>query len=259
MGYGLVSREFYIARYIYLTTALDKLPKAVFTRLGDYEGVCIRMIDSSTGKEVRKRITEKNKEWERYKNIAQCRVLLEEQLKKLLANWKADHKGSLKDIAKDYELLPNTENVFDSNLYKSFKNCTNPMENDYPVSHNNILMRSQFEAEVAGILDEMGLDYKYEVSLNLGYQKPFYTDFALHYPEYNRCGFMEVLGGLSGFKYVNRASFCFDAYTNAGLYPNRDIVYIPGDREYRPDQETIKRMIAVMSDALARQYLRKKV
>ena len=49
-----------------------------------------------------------------------------------------------------------------------------------------------------------------------------------------------------------------NAYFNGGLYPNRDIAFIAGDRNYRPDYITMKRIIGVMLDAMARQYVVRK-
>lgn len=255
---GIISKEYYIGRYIYLTGELRKLPDISFARIGKYDGVCIRFTDPETGNSVRKRLTEMNKDWERYRVIAVRKLELQKQLNKLLANWKSDHKGRLDVLAQDYELCPDTDNRFNSEFWNSLEADCNPFPKEFPTVHNGIIMRSDFEAEVAGLLEDMGIEYKYEVALDLGYRKPFYPDFALHYPEFNRCGFVEALGGLGGMKYVSHTSFGFDAFANKGLYPNRDVVYIPADREYKPDQESIKRMIGVMCDTLARQYIRRK-
>ena len=50
MEKGIISKEFYIGRYIYLTTELRKLPNITFTRLDGYAAVSIVETDPVTGK-----------------------------------------------------------------------------------------------------------------------------------------------------------------------------------------------------------------
>jgi len=86
-----------------------------------------------------------------------------------------------------------------------------------------------------------------------GYYK--LPDFALAFPEFNRCGFLEYLGALDDFKYTRKNNRKFEDYNNAGLYISRDIMYLPGDENYRPDEQTIAEMIMVMYSSIARMYL----
>ena len=119
-------------------------------------------------------------------------------------------------------------------------------------------MRSQYETEVASILDDLGIEYKYESRLDFGNQRVVYPDMSCNFPEFNRCGFIEVLGAMDSFSYIRKNADKFIKYSNAGIYINRDIVFVPGDYNYRPDRETIMKMIAVMVDSFARMYVVRK-
>lgn len=255
---AIICKEFYIGKYIYLTTQLEELPEAVFNRMGKYRCIALYTPNPETGKKKRSRITKKNPEYSKYKAIAIRRLHLKKLLKITIANWEKDYRGDLEDIASHYKIIPNTDCVFNSEFYSRLKNNSNTYENNHKVMHEGIVMRSQFEAETATVLDELGIDYKYEVELRFQSGGRFYPDFGLDFSEYNRCGFLEALGGLDNFQYVSNNAKKFDAYFNAGLYPNRDIAFIAGDKNYRPDHETMKRIIGVMADALARQYVVRK-
>lgn len=255
MQQGIISKEFFIGRYIYLTDTLRKLPLVTYNRNGSYPVISIRQKDPITGKITRRRISQSNPEWEIYKPVADKRALLEKQLKHLLSAWKAEYTGSLEDLSSQYFINPNTDNVFDSMLWESLKSNENTYPMYSPVKHNGILMRSLFEVDVADILENMGIEYKYEAGLRLGPDVVVFPDFALNYSEYNRCGFMEALGGMNNFKYSKKNAWKLNHYFNAGIYPNRDLALIPGDEVYRPDHDTMRRVIGVMCDAMARQYV----
>lgn len=258
MNKGIISPEFYIGRYIYLQEELSKLPRVTFNHLGSYEAVSIVIYDPQSRKDVRKRITERNPQWEQYRQIAEKRLKLEDQLRKTKASWKSEYRGSLEQIASEYTIIRNDDELYSSDLFDSLVEDSNGFPKDKAVAHDCIQMRSLFETEVAEILDNLGIEYKYEAALNLGGNKPVFPDFSLNLPEYNRCAFIEVLGLLGNVGYVNYNSMKLDKYVNAGLYPNRDFALISGDYNYRPDHDTIKRIIGVLLDALARQYVVRK-
>ena len=119
-------------------------------------------------------------------------------------------------------------------------------------------MRSVFETDVAQALEDMGIEYKYEVELNLGEFGKVNPDMALNFPEFNRCGFIEVNGRMDESEYISKTGKILIKYSNAGLYINRDIQFISGDYFYRPEPREIKKMISVICDSMAAQYVLKK-
>ena len=52
--------------------------------------------------------------------------------------------------------------------------------------------------------------------------------------------------------------FKYDNYISSGLYINRDVLFLPGDKNYRPDYRTIKELISAMIGAIAREYVVRK-
>ena len=233
MDNGIISKEFYVGRYLYLTRELERLPIVVFNRTGKYNVIALWSIDAVTGKKHRdRRIRESNPDYAMYKEIALKRLHLEDQLKKTVDNWAKDYGGNLADIASGYTIVPDKDNPYNANFWDGLHDNSNSYENDRKIMHNGIMMRSQFEADVANILDELGIDYKYEVGLYFNNGGWYYPDFAMLFPEYNRCSFLETLGGMDNFGYVGHNAKKLNAYFNAGLYPNRDIALISGDLKY---------------------------
>ncbi len=253
MKNGIVTKEFYIGRFIYLQSELDSLPNIMFVRQGTDVAVSIK----KPGKKEA-RYNSRNPKWPEYERLARRRIQLKDQMKKLMKQWGAEYTGSLKSLASEYMLVPNTKSVYNSRLWRSLKADTNPYEKSRTYSHNGVIMRSVFETDVAQILEDMGIEYKYEVTLNLGEDGYVNPDMAIHFPEYNRCGFIEALGRLEEDDYVTTNVKKINKYTKAGLYMNRDIQFIPSDGFYRPEQRLIKKMIAVICDAMALQYVVKR-
>ncbi len=258
MEQGIISKEFYIGRYIYLKSELEKLPPVSFNHMGGELVIAIVSVDPATGKKRRTRISEANPQWSLYYDIAVLRTRLTDQLKALKNNWKSDYTDSLETVSSDYYIVPNRDNRFNSSMWKAGRNNENTYEIRNPVKHNSIIMRSIFESDVAELLEGIGIEYKYESGVVIRPDLTLYPDFSLHFPEYNRCSFLEALGGLDSFKYCKNNAWKIQQYFNAGLYPNRDIAFISGDESYRPDHLTMKRIIGVMADAMARQYVVKK-
>lgn len=255
MDNGSISIEFYAGRYIYLSQQLADLPKIRFGGRGHDNAITVYMQDSDTGKTVRRRINQASPQWGKYYDAALRREALKDQLNKLLINWREDHKGSLPKIASDYKIIRRQNNRYDSSLWSEFRNNDCDVPNDYPEYYKDFVMRSQLEVEVAKVLDSLGLEYKYEVSLMLGGGETINPDMSVNFPEYDRCGFVEALGGLDNMKYVSHNAWKLKLYINAGLYPNRDVALISADRKYFPDRELIRRAIGVMLSAIAAQYV----
>lgn len=258
MNAGNLSIEFYVGRYIYLSDLLDKLPSIHFTTMGGHDAVSFYVIDRKTGKSVRRRVTDKNAQWDKYRAMAARRERVEEQMDKLQSLWKQDHKGSLKHIAEGYVLKPDTSSYYNSEFWESLTDCANQAHKGREYVYKGISMRSVFETEVAQVLDRIGIDYKYDAMIRANYKEFISPDFSMNLPEFNRCGFSEAMGGLSNLGYINDNVDKYRKYLNLGLYPNRDVALIPADNQYRPDPDSIMRFIGITLDAIARQCVYKK-
>ena len=257
MEKGIISKEFYIARYIFLTNEMSRLPKATFCRQGDEVIVSVTLVDPKTGKQSRRRLTKNNRSWDEYSRIAARRLDIKKSLRKLHSEWQKEYEKPLEYEASHYVLRPDTENPFNSQFFNELKPDNNSASKDRKVMLNGVYMRSYFETDVAQLLDDLDIEYKYETCFRVG-TEVVSPDMSLHFPEFNRCGFLEALGGLGNLGYVNKNSRKIANYPNAGLYINRDVAFISSNGDYRPDHDTMRRIIGVMTDSLAKQYLFKK-
>ena len=249
MNKGYISKEYYIGRFLYLKSELDKLPNAAFHHNGVNDVICIRNSND------RERITEKNPRWNEYMAIVAKRNELKASLKRLKEDWSKISSAPISREAEKYILSPNVDSEFDSKLWESFTANACTYEKEYRVNHNGIVMRSLFEAEVAQIIEDLGISYKYEVCLNCGRNDNIYPDVAMNFPEFNRCGFVEVMGMMDNPDYSYRNSDKFNKYARKKLYINRDVIIIPGDKKYRPEPKVIKQMIGVMVNSFACMYV----
>ncbi len=240
--------EFYIGRFKYLKEELDTLPNVKFIRLRNRQAVSVK----NPG-EPEHRYSQGNKNWKYYESIAQRRAVLIDQMNKLIELWNSNHSGSLENLSDNYVIRPNTDNPYDSRFWESLKNNANTYPNDNPVKHNGLNMRSVFEADTAQILEDLGIQYKYDVLI--GDLSP---DFSLLFSEYNRCAFIEAMGALDNPQYNLKNRKKYWKYPESGLYFNRDVLIIPADSKYRPDSQLITKMITVICDSLACQYVFRK-
>ena len=256
MEQGIICKEYYIGKFIYLKDMLDnRLANVSFGRFRNEKIVVWYSWDKAKGEFIRRRLSSVNPEWNRLCEIAQTRLRYEEQLALIKNNWNARYKGDLGKLSEGYKIIRNESSFFNSDYWYSLGNNTCDFKNDYPVYHNGLIMRSQFEADVADILESIGIEYKYDTKIIMPNRKIQYPDMAMNFPEYDRCGFVEVMGGLGSVKYISRNAEKIDSYISAGIYPNRDLAIIPGDQDYRPDHDTIRRIIGVIIDSIAKSHV----
>ena len=255
MNLGCISREYYIGRYIYLTGMIAGLPDVRPGNKCGSEILSLYLSDQNTGRRIRRRISRASSLWDQYYEYALKRERLESQLKNLLTSWSEDYSGALSKEASKYKIIPPKKSYYNSAMWESFKSNDCDVPNDFPVFYKSFVMRSQFEVEVAKVLDSLGIDYKYEVRLPIGGGDEMNPDMSVNLPEYNRCGFVEALGGLDNMKYTSHNTWKLKNYINIGLYPNRDVALISADKRYFPDRELIKRSIGLMLSSIAAQYV----
>ena len=248
-------REFFIGRYIYYSQLLESLGKIYLSVRNGTEYVDIITGDKKTGNEKRRRITNKSKEWDKYRNWAVSRKIIKGRIKELIIDYKKEWHGCLSEEAAHYRIRPNSYSRFDNELFDTFTNNQGGVTENHKFKYKGIPMRSEFETEIASIIDDLDITFKYEVKLYINQRTYRLPDFGLSFPEYNRCAFVEYLGALDDFRYVDKNSKKFEEYHDAGIYIGRDIVFIPGEENYRPSKQMINEMIMTMYGEIARMHL----
>ncbi|MBR1797068.1 MAG: hypothetical protein IJ757_03520 [Clostridiales bacterium] len=251
MEFGKRPKEFLIGRYIYYKENLDRLPRVSYTHRNNKTILTIRYRDKSTGEIKKRRISDKNSDWEKMRRIADKRLFLKNEISFLENAWNQDYGGSIKDVSANYKIIKGDPSNLNMELWNSLANGQCPREIKHPFIYKGIKMRSQFETSIASVIDDMHIQFKYDTTLILN-QGPVSPDFAMAFPEYDRCGFMEYLGALGSFDYIRDNADKFENYMNSGIYIGRDIIFLSGDKFYRPDFETIRDMIYAMIGEIAR-------
>ena len=112
-----------------------------------------------------------------------------------------------------------TKELFDSLVPNS-----NPRPIDRPNPYNGIVFRSKSEREIAEILDEIGIDYKYEPLMRLN-DIDMYPDFVCFIPEIGIGFIIEHFGMIDNVNYVETSIRKFRTYTSLGLVPGIDILF----------------------------------
>ena len=89
--------------------------------------------------------------------------------------------------------------------------------------YNGILFRSKSEMTIAMILDEMGLEYVYEPTVDIG-GRTFNPDFAVYFRETGKVFYIEHFGkmGKESYRLDNYDKFTY--YINSGLKAGKDIL-----------------------------------
>ena len=112
-----------------------------------------------------------------------------------------------------------TKELFDSLVPNS-----NPRPIDRPNPYNGIVFRSKSEREIAEILDEIGIDYKYEPLMRLN-DIDMYPDFVCFIPEIGIGFIIEHFGMIDNVNYVETSIRKFRTYTSLGLVQGIDILF----------------------------------
>lgn len=256
MEYCWIGIKFYVGRYLYLRRLLDHLPDVRIGGRGKTAALTVYEPDKEDGSIKRRRYSRSSPGWDELYEIAKKRAHVQEQMDRLLAFWEKDRGGCLPEIASGYTIV-SKKHRYDSKFWAGLKSNDSTLKNDYPVYYKDYVMRSEFEVEVAKVLDSLGLDYKYEIRLYTADGEVIFPDMAVDLSEYDECGFVEAMGGLSNMKYVSHNIWKLREYINLGLYPNQEVAMITSDKRSPISQEMIISMLAVMLNYIAEQHVMK--
>jgi len=128
---------------------------------------------------------------------------------------------------------------FFDNLVDS--SCQLPKKTEY--YFDGRYFRSRAEMFFATFLKELGLEYKYDVTVAVNDRFVTY-DFAIVFREYNRCILFEYYGNCQEPWYVQKNMDKTANNYQAGIYLGRDIFVSSGDENYMPGPDLIRIMLA---------------
>ena len=230
----IVPEEFLLMRQEYLTLLLEKMPLVKAGRRG-VKPVFRVYKDKHRYREL----SSSNSDWNEIKSLYNKRTQIEsslKQTKRLLAGIRCRKVSySVKTINYDHGL--------GSDYYDSLadNSCTFEKENEYYYKGYNF--RSRSEMLFATVLDEFGLEYKYDVKVNFA-GRIFSVDFVIIFRELNRCIFIEYFGKCQDRDYnADNGRKLLHAQAD-GVYIGRDYFIMSGDKTYAPGPDVIRVFIA---------------
>jgi len=156
-------KEFFISRFIYYSNLVDELD-LVYVYVHDGVEI-VDITDKRTKK--RRRITSKNKNYEKYRDQALLRKTLRQRIRQMVTDYKEEWHGSLAEEASHYVIKPNTDIRFDTRLFNSFTNNQDGVTEYHKFEYKGIPMRSEFEKDIASVIDRLEISFKYDANVNI--------------------------------------------------------------------------------------------
>ena len=243
---GLIPEEFLLLRKEYLTVLLRKLPVIKAGRRGDKEVFRIYSEDRQHYKEV----THKNREWNKYVELHNKRSRVEMSLK----HTEDLYKHVSKHQNRNCTVKTNTDNNLNSSYFDSLIDCSCSINKTKDYNYNGRNYRSRAEMQFATILDEFGLEFKYDVQIKYGNHECT-VDFVIVFREFNRCIFIEYFGRCDDPEYNDdNMSKLWHAQNNK-VYIGRDIFIISGDINYTPGTDVMRILLASIIAQLSAIYI----
>jgi len=238
--------EYWDARIRFLTDRLNKLP---VVKLGKHSGAVIYRLYEPDHKHCRE-ISRSSSKWEKAAEIHSQR----ESVNELLIKAKELSKRNTGCLHMSDYSIRNTDNLYGNDFYDSLRDssCTAPKTSTY--CYKGRSFRSRVEVLIAETLDELGLEFKYDVMIRAN-GKNHSVDFVIIFREFNRCIFIEFFGRSRDPEYNRDNSIKIEHLTNSGIYLGRDLFILSGDDRYMPGPDVIKQTLIAIIAGIARHHI----
>ena len=229
----LIPVEYFVLHKAMLTAQLDEMP---VVKAGVHNGRPVYRVYEKDKYHFRE-ISPKSRKWEMYSTLFDQREKLESMLKKTEQMLERVHIRST-----EMPTVCNTDNKYGCEYFDRLEDGSCTVENDSAYFHNGRHFRSRSEMLFATVLDEFGLEYKYDVKVNIG-GRIITFDFAILFREFNRCIFIEYFGRCSDPEYNRKNSIKLECSMSSGIYLGRDLFILSGDTTYTPGSDIIRTAI----------------
>lgn len=241
--------EWYIARLSYLHESISELPDI---RLGRRYNADVLRVHSTPRKFYSTSKSSKN--WDSVHALYVKKVELQNQISLLTSELKSIYHTTYEKERPRFKILRNETSNFDMNFYGQLVDeaCTFPKSNQLEFDSHNF--RSRFEMNVAQELKALGIAYKYDSGIQLT-NRTIYPDFALAFPEFNRCAFFEIMGLLNDPKYVNDNIEKLRDYSNNGIILDNDVFTLGSTGTSMPNTTRIRQKIVSIIGAMCAMYV----
>ena len=165
-------------------------------------------------------------------------------------------KRTIESVAGSYQSVRIKEisPVLGYEEYCRMESRTDNNDGNHPYNHKEFWMRSRFEVAMAGVLDSMELEYKYEPRLSLG-NFQVEPDFVVYLPEFNCCMIIECEGMTEKIDYVTRNGVKFAQYLLNGFTFGMDMIVLHGDKTHMPSPELMRNAVVSAINLLTSYYV----
>ena len=242
--------EYYIGTYNYLQQELDKLPVISF---GVHSGKSIMRIYSKDSHKWHE-IFANSSNWNKYYSIAQTRSRLKRQLARIIKECRSALNVDCRKLLSDYQAVDTSNKRFNTEFWNSITSETPTYTKDNNYDQSGIQFRSRVEVIIARILDELGLEYRYDVMIRANGHK-YFVDFVVYLPQFDSCFFIEYFGSLNEQKYLEDSLDKTKNYYKDRLYPGEQLLLLCGDKDTMPSYAVIREQIAAMVNGIAKQHI----
>lgn len=180
----------------------------------------------------------------RFAQIADRRMMLKDQRKKLIASLKRNlHPSEFKiEITASYKLTADD--------WKMMKSQSHPRAVNTDYWFEELNMRSRFEVNVAITLRKLGLEFKYEPCISIG-GKDYHPDFVVYLPEFQVCFIIECMGKIGDKSYSDDVKHKLITMLNNGYLPFRDFLLLGGTSDYIPTKDWVENAVIAMVNSIA--------
>lgn len=179
------------------------------------------------------RFTDKNnKRHEHYasnlkgQNLARLYSLREEaasELEKWQSVWNNTYKIPVPRLDLP-ALRASKKSIITKDFFDSLIPCSNPKPILRPNPYKGITFRSKSEREIAEILDELGIEYKYEPAIPVN-DYEIYADFVCFIRELGIGFIIEHCGLMDSNSYIDKTIRSFRDYVSLGFLPSVDVLF----------------------------------
>lgn len=137
--------------------------------------------------------------------------------------------------------------IITKEYFDSLIPCSNPKPIKRPNPYNGIVFRSKSEREIAEILDELGIIYKYEPGIRID-DYEMYADFVCFIPELGYGFIIEHFGLMDSPDYLEKTLRTIRTYNSLGFLPGFDILYTYEKSTCPPSTEYFRSQINSLLD-----------
>ena len=187
--------------------------------------------------------TENGQKWA---GVAMKRNDLQKEYDRLKMEWDSNYKFRPPEIS-----FPLTDsNRMNSAFFDSKEACRNDKTIKNPTYYKNIAFRSKNEQMTAMVLDEMGIENKYETELKISDFLTIHPDFLINSRAADRCVYMEVFGAPDDPDYRETIKNRLRPYIEIGLRPGVDVMMIYAPTSHSFDIEGLRKQIDMIMESI---------